>query len=475
MKKNDIKNIADKFIFDRRLFKILMIIAVMLTAVPYLHTLIGGYIKIILLYGFLIVGYELVTGKFKTALRDKTGWLLIGFCVSYAVTVLINLSGNFTGDIKNLAYSAVFFALFFMFTEDNTKEDILKEIKLISTVVIVCTFLMSFASFIMYMFSFSGSYLNNEGVAVFFGMFENRLWGLYNPNTGSTLNCISIIISSIFIVDTNSRKTRVLNIINVVLQYMVLLLTGSRAAYYAVLIILALLVVFAALQKMKTVSFLSISKSLVSVVAVVCIFVFGGNILKAGLSYLPGITSNVLYNISTITGSSENQEPPVFEKTELDRIEEVENLDVGFFNGRTEIWGACLKEFAKSPVFGIGKENVIERSIDNLDDDKWKNHFRQGGTHNIYVCLLVSSGVVGFLIIGAFAVIILLKSFKVIVKKYNKINYWFLGATLLCIMFFVTEFVEARILFQVSTFSVIFWIYCGYMYKLAKFEDENNE
>jgi O-antigen ligase len=362
-----------------------------------------------------------------------------------------------------------------MFTEDNTKEDILKEIKLISTVVIVCTFLMSFASFIMYMFSFSGSYLNNEGVAVFFGMFENRLWGLYNPNTGSTLNCISIIISSIFIVDTNSRKTRVLNIINVVLQYMVLLLTGSRAAYYAVLIILALLVVFAALQKMKTVSFLSISKSLASVVAVVCIFVFGGNILKAGLSYLPGITSNVLYNISTITGSSENQEPPVFEKTELDRIEEVENLDVGFFNGRTEIWGACLKEFAKSPVFGIGKENVIERSIDNLDDDKWKNHFRQGGTHNIYVCLLVSSGVVGFLIIGAFAVIILLKSFKVIVKKYNKINYWFLGATLLCIMFFVTEFVEARILFQVSTFSVIFWIYCGYMYKLAKFEDENNE
>ena len=215
MKKNDIKNIADKFIFDRRLFKILMIIAVMLTAIPYLHTLIGGYIKIILLYGFLIVGYELVTGKFKTALRDKTGWLLIGFCVSYAVTVLINLSGNFTGDIKNLAYSAVFFALFFMFTEDNTKEDILKEIKLISTVVIVCTFLMSFASFIMYMFSFSGSYLNNEGVAVFFGMFENRLWGLYNPNTGSTLNCISIIISSIFIVDTNSRKTRVLNIINV--------------------------------------------------------------------------------------------------------------------------------------------------------------------------------------------------------------------------------------------------------------------
>ena len=160
---------------------------------------------------------------------------------------------------------------------------------------------------------------------------------------------------------------------------------------------------------------------------------------------------------------------------QVDRVEEVENLDVGFFNGRTEIWGACLKEFAKSPVFGIGKENVIERSIDNLDDDKWKNHFRQGGTHNIYVCLLVSSGVVGFLIIGAFAVIILLKSFKVIVKKYNKINYWFLGATLLCIMFFVTEFVEARILFQVSTFSVIFWIYCGYMYKLAKFEDENNE
>ena len=475
MKKSDIKNIADKYIFDRRLFKILMIIAVMLTSVPYLHTAIGGHIKILLAYGFVIVGYELITGKFKTALRDKMALLLIGFCVSYAVTIFINLNGNFTGDIKNLAYTAVFFTLFFMFTEDNTKEDLLKEIKFISSVIIICTFLMSFASFIIYMFSFSGSYLNNEGVAVYYGMLENRLWGLYNPNTGSTLNCISIIISSIFIIDTNNKKTRVLNIINLILQYMVLLLTGSRAAYYAVLIILVLLAVFVALHKMKQVNLLSISKSLASIIAVVCVFVFGGNILKIGLSYLPGVTSNILYNITAITGSSENKEPPVFEKTELERIEEVQNLDVGFFNGRTEIWGACLEEFAESPIFGIGKENIIDRSLENFDDDEWKSHFKQGGTHNIYVCILVASGAVGFLIIGAFAVITLIKAFKVIIKKYNKINYWLLGATLLCVMFYVTEFVEARILFQVSTFSVIFWIYCGYMYKIAKFEDENNE
>ena len=88
------------------------------------------------------------------------------------------------------------------------------------------------------------------------------------------------------------------------------------------------------------------------------------------------------------------------------------------------------------------------------------------------MCILLATGAVGFLIMAAFAVITLFKVLKVTVKNYNNINFWLLGALLLCIMFYITEFVEARILFQVSTFSVIFWVYCGYMYNLAGMEKD---
>ena len=42
-------------------------------------------------------------------------------------------------------------------------------------------------------------------------------------------------------------------------------------------------------------------------------------------------------------------------------------------------------------------------------------------------------------------------------------------------VFYVTEFVEARILYQVGIFNVLFWIYCGYMYAFAKLTTEKSE
>lgn len=472
MRTNDLKNIGDKYIFNRTVFKCLMMVAVMLTSVPYIHNVLGGYVKVLLVYGFLIIGYEIITRKFFSALRDKTGWLLIAFCASYAVTILININGNFMGDIKNLIYTVLFFSLFFMFTGEKTKEDLLKEIKIVSAVIIICTFFLSVASFITYMFSFSGSYPNNVGIPVYYGMFENRLWGVYNPNTGSTLNCISIVLSIIFIFTDKKRKTRVLNWINILLQYCVLLLTGSRAAHYVLFLILAVLIFFFVINKVKKVNIKTIGISALSTVVTVVLVSGTGVVLKEGLAYLPGVTNNMIYKISVLTGNAENTEEPEIEKTELDRIETIEENKGGFFSGRTDIWKACFEEFTESPIFGIGKENIIDRAIENFDDDLWKEHFKQGGTHNIYLCILLATGAVGFLIMAAFAVITLFKVLKVTVKNYNNINFWLLGALLLCIMFYITEFVEARILFQVSTFSVIFWVYCGYMYNLAGMEKD---
>ena len=472
-----LKSFADNYVFNRLVFKILMVVAVMITAVPYLHTEFGKYVKLLLVYGILIIGYEFVTGKLFKVLKQKVNWLLIGFCVSYGITLIINRDNAFVEGIKSFAYVIVFFVLFFMFTGEHSKEKVVKEMQIISGVIVVCTFALSLASIITYAFSISGHYANNDGIFVYYGLYENRLWGVYNPNTGSTLNCISMLLSIGFILAIKKRWVIVLNAINIFLQFSCLILTGSRAAYYIMLVLLIALTVFITFKKFNSINFRSICIAVVCVAVISVAFVGTGNLLKEGYSYVPSIVKTIIYELENAhsDGTVDEEDKPTIDKQDFTRLEEVENREGGFFNGRAEMWVACLKSFKESPLFGVGNENLISNSLKYFEDDTWKEHFRTGGSHNIYVCLLTSAGIIGFLLVGIFAAITLIKSGLTFLKKYNKASTWLLISIGMCVMFYVTEFVEARILFQVSTFSVIFWLFNGYMYRLAELEKGNIE
>ena len=64
-----IRTIADRYLFNRIAVKVLMALAVLMTAVPYIHKAVGGYVKIVLLYGFLVIGYELLNCLKRCAKR----------------------------------------------------------------------------------------------------------------------------------------------------------------------------------------------------------------------------------------------------------------------------------------------------------------------------------------------------------------------------------------------------------------------
>ncbi len=464
--------IADKYLFNRLVFKILMAMAVLVTAVPYLHTAFGGYVKIVLLYGFLVIGYELLTGKLADAFRKKTNWLLIGFCVSYTITLLLNRTDNLIAGVKSFAYMAVFFVLFFMAKNGQTKEGVVREIKILAFVIIAGTFILSAVSMATFIFSVSGKYLNGDGIMVYYGMFENRLWGLYNPNTGSTLNCISMLLSVGCILTVKSRISTVFNGINLFLQFSCLLLTGSRASYYIMVLTLVLLTAFTVLKRFPKLQLRAVGASALCVVVMVGMYVGLGSALKAGYAYLPGLTNIIISATEPSEQDPDGEKDTEIEKQDFTRLEELEGREGGFFNGRATMWFACFETFKEAPLFGVGYENLIERTLPHFEDDTWKEHFRTGGAHNIYVCILTSCGIIGFLFLGTFAAWTLIRSCVMYVKSYKKANPWLLTLICVCLMFYITEFVEARILFQVSTFSVFFWLFAGYMYNLALAEKE---
>lgn len=501
MKTNEVLKKCD-LIFNPFIFKICMLVMTLLTAVPFIHMYIGKYVKVFLAYGVLSVVYLVFRKGIRTVFKDKLGLLLIAFCASYGVTVILNRSSNFVDNVSALVYMAAFFFLFFIFTAKLEEADIYKEYRVLSAIIIVFTLIFAVINFSMFAFQVGGSYRVN-GQIMYYGMYDNRLWGLYNANTNSMLCDISIILSLGFILNRGYKKRiKVLCIINSVFQYICLLLTGSRASLYGLYVIFAVIAYLAVIKNDNKNEIKKYVKgTAVAALSVLMVFV-STYAIKYVVSYVPAAVENIMIVFSsgnyplddnsssgissgedssndTEGDNSSNNESPNKNKLNLKpydftRLEEVEDREGGVLTGRTDLWKAGIAAFKDSPVFGIGRENIYDYARKYLESDHWDNNLKVGGLHNIYLTVLVSSGLVGFLLLAAFAAISFVRIARLLFTNI-KLNAWYIISITMVFLFYVTELVEARILYQVGIFYVIFWIYLGLTYALASSAKKQKE
>lgn len=461
-------------VFNALNYKIAIIVATLLTVVPYIHGVIGGYVKFVLAFGIVTVLYLTVKNGFKFLFKDKLSVLLILFCVSYLITCIINRGEFLSSNLSSLAYMAVSFSLFFIFTVNTEKEKLIKEYKILACVIIAFTAVYSILNLFIFAFNISGSYVVNT-VVQYYGVKDNRLWGIYNANTNSTLCVISVIFSLglAFSKPAKKRIVKILCIANIILQFIGLVLTGSRASNYVLYLLSA---VFAFVYSVKSkVSFKKIGSGLTGVIsAVVCMLVLfaGTKVVNITAPYIPKIASNINIDVSS-SFNDENNKDDLSDNSEENAIinnlnrNDISDKEVGILNGRTRFWKAGLKTFADHPLFGISREKIYTVVREYLNDPVWDNHLRVGGVHNIYLTVLISSGIVGFLLLAVFAIFVLIKLIKAIIKMKDT-NSEFLAGCLLLLMFFITELVEGRILYQVSFFNMVFWCFLGIAYAQAK-------
>lgn len=79
-------------------------------------------------------------------------------------------------------------------------------------------------------------------------------------------------------------------------------------------------------------------------------------------------------------------------------------FDSGSIGGRKEIWIDALKIFIEHPIIGVGEEGYVIEMLSR------NNYFLD--THNLFVYILVTSGIVGFLFFISFLFLILSKAWK---------------------------------------------------------------
>ena len=448
------------------LYKVLLIITMLMMTIPYLNAYLSQFIRIFLLWGGGYILYDFVTGR--RLFKGRSLLLLLGFCIAYALTIFWNREWYYVDNMKALAYMILVFILFYGHNPNTPEAEVKREIRILSHVFVTGTFFLSLVCFLTFLLSIKHAYVVRDTIG-YLGMWDNRLWGLYNANTGGALNVISIFLTGSFLLMGLRKKlaVRVFYIINLVLQFCCLVLTYSRTSCYSMMIAFAVGIYFLlpylrpALVSMKRGKAALVRLAAAGVV-LVSIFLLN-DIVRIGLSYLPSLTQNLIH-----IGESDYE----FELTQemLDRIEGIEQREGGLLTGRPILWKAGWKTFQSSPVLGVTRLGLYEQTVGYLSDPDWSPDLKAGGVHNGYLTILISSGLGGSIFLLAFWGMTGRKLLQAVRRAQGKHTVPLLLGGIFLLMFFIMEALEARILYQMNIFMVIFWMYYGYTMYFAERE-----
>ncbi len=468
-------------IFNPLLFQILMIVVLAFVQIPIVHYVYGGYIKYVLLFGLLIIGWQFFRKNMKYVVEDKASIVALCFALFYLVTIALNFNLALSVNIKQLVYMIVIFIMFFA----NQNND--NGIYVISKTIFWVTFVLSAFSIVVFFLNITEWYIFD--IKYFIGNGESdRFWGLYNPNTCGAIAVISILVS-FFLLDEKKDESllkRGLKLFfvgfNVIVQFFLMVISGSRGAYYSFLfVIVAVVFVFVVknFHRESIPAYLRTIIALVICVVTVAIVVGISTFIQLNKTGFPFVSINDANNPDMDT-SLENTIENFLEKYAEESSVDLSDFNFGFlsFNGLTDvatgrsisdttgrlgIWRAGIKVFLEHPIFGWTHEGFV----DEVNNYAGEFNFMQdsvvyGGLHNIYITILCSSGLVGFVCFIIIVAIVLSRFFKLFISD-NEIDKKIILSLAVCLYFLVSEIVESRILYTVSFFNVVFWFYFGYL------------
>lgn len=220
--------------------KLVLLIYTMLIAVPWMqHWLYFGK-KLACAWTLALSGYLLFadTAHFKTK-----EYLMMGlFCISYAVTIVLNIRSYFVNEVLILGYTV---SLFFMLTYCDGRrshEAVKKELWVLMYAIIAVSFVFSAVNIWIYFDTYPGMVRGTTG-SYFYGIIGGQLGGIYNPNTGGTINYISILLA-LLVMHGAEKKKKIFLWVNIVLQFWCFSLVQSRGAWVSLIAFIVLYFAF---------------------------------------------------------------------------------------------------------------------------------------------------------------------------------------------------------------------------------------
>lgn len=438
-----------KLISSRKHFKLAFILYV------FINTLALGYLgiennvlAIIIIIWALMIFINDIIHKEITINKD---FILIN---SYGILLfLATICNQDYSDFKSYLIAImqlIIFSLIFSNKKNTSITNIKEELQLIIPFTNLLVGIASGISLIMYLLNIYDT--KNNWII---GVSENRLFGVYfNCNPAAFLACITIILA--FLAITYNYKYKKIYYINIIIQFMYILLTKCRSALIILSIIATALIYYFFIKKKN---YLKIKKFFI-LCSICILIIFSSLLIGKGISV-------IFNNQDDLQEESRFQLEKIFEASKSlltgDSSKAIKLIDQ-VSSGRLELLNTSIEVWKISPVIGIGANNFRKMGLAKTEGTTIQG-VQVVHSHNEFIEALVTTGIIGFTLFTIFFILCFKKIIKLLKFHYNK-KYYF--SLLLFCLIVVSEIIgglfDYGVFYVYSLSTVIAWNFLGYLH-----------
>lgn len=460
-------------LMDSSLFRKIYIINLFFCNISFLQ--IPAYVLLVFLF---IWGVKLVSNNQRqnnTFFKLRFGLWIGAFLICSLISILINFSITILFSIVMLMHVLICFFIFYgMHTEPDF--NFREELYSVSRMIVYITTIANIIGIICLMFG-----ITFEWYWVKFTIYENRFTGVYvNPNLLGFSSVVSIVCCHMLYKEkmlssvNQPRVSKIWIFSCLATNFLSLILSDSNAA---LILALGYAIVYIVYMFFADKSGLSVSKIIVKIVSLILVGIFlissvlvFRSIFQTGFSVVISKTNSI---IEILTNNDEFTEGTV----ELE-VKEEEEPDVTFDHenrnpdsGRLSLWKESINLFKISPIIGISNGNIVFYSGEYANGVLQYNP-NKNDLHNGFLTILVSTGIIGFLLFGIFGFRFAKHSAQHLFLQKKT----FRNDVYPCLFAFLSSYLvyalfEKALLYDISFMVMWFWLMMGYMScYIAKFE-----
>ncbi len=474
---SDIKlNFFSKIFLNISVFRVTYFSLLFMCSFFYTDVFVNNIKPFFLLWGFyLIYMYQIKPRRYYRGMYFR--WLA-AFLICGILTAVIHIADNFFPNIILLGHVAVCFFVFYSMHTERNRHRKARELYAVSLIMLTATTVAMIFSFVSLLFGeYHTEFFGNRYSMV---IFENRFTGIFiNPNLLAFYGVTAIFFADVLCKsdlyvdgDISEKLPKAFFIICVVINVIGIFLSDSNGsllllACYAVGNLIYIIFRFFKKLSLKGLIIGATSVLLAMVVltgALLGLRIFSNRAVSVALSAGNAVSQSEAINPDQKKGDAGHNGNDMSVVT---FAHENENLD----SGRIELLKKAVVVFYNNPILGVGKENILiygERLM--------PKGFKYSDLHNGYLTILVSNGLVGFILFAVFAVSLgrdCLKS--VFLEKSDLKKSPFLCMFAFTFAYSLYSLVEKTVLLEQTYMVVTFWYVLGYLSCYMKKYDHSKE
>lgn len=451
---NKIKDIYNIGILrDSVYFKIFFLLWALVHNFSFGQRYTGHLSPIVLLWGGILLIRNIFNDKAR--ISKILMYLIYAFLASYVITIIFNRNLNLVGNTKTLIWASIMTLVLFITEYSDKDKKVYRDINIISKVLVVIIFIISISAIVMFCLDISYFTERVDGKLIPQGYYAARLWGIYvDPNQASSVALIALILSVVLIVQ---RKVfnKIFLTISIIIQYIFIILTGSRGGEIALIFVLIglgyLLFDYILRNSFRNDAIRAIISLIIGIIITAGIVIsFDGS--RKLLSYIPKATVKTQQYIHQTTGIQSGEH--------LGNVT-VERPDATSSNGRLTLWKDGLRLSKFSPIFGFGDRNIPLKAAELTPGSSLEKQY----VHNGFIHMLLSGGLMATIIMMIFIGIIAIKAIVIFFGKnrYKQNYYIFSIISLLIVSLLIASMFLTEIFYQNSFIATTYWVFLGYI------------